>query len=41
MTVAELVEFVEREIEKGPETGDPGAPPDPRELFSSGDNPSD
>ena len=35
-TVQELVEFVETEIAKGPDQGEPGAPPDPRELFGSG-----
>lgn len=35
-TVTELVDFVIAEIAKGPEEGDPGAPPDPRELFGSG-----
>ena len=34
-TVEELVQFVLDEIEKGPDDGDPGAPPDPRELFGS------
>ena len=33
-TVAELVDFVQAEIAKGPDEGDPGAPPDPREMFS-------
>ena len=36
-TVEELVQFVLDEIEKGPDDGDPGPPPDPRELFGSGD----
>ncbi|MBZ0118473.1 MAG: acyl carrier protein [Sandaracinaceae bacterium] len=31
-TVSELVDFVIAEIAKGPETGDPGEPPDPRSL---------
>lgn len=35
-TVSELVQFVIDEIAKGPDDGDHGAPPDPRELFGSG-----
>lgn len=34
-TVQELVEFVEKEIEKGPEEDDGSPPPDPREMFGS------
>lgn len=40
-TVEELVAFVEAEIAKGPEEGDPGAPPDPRELFAGRDGDDD
>ncbi len=35
-TVAELVEFVESELAKGPEADDGGAPPDPREALRGG-----
>ena len=34
-TVDELVQFVLDEIARGPDEGDPGTPPDPRELFGS------
>lgn len=34
-TVQELVEFVEKEIAKGPEADDGTPPPDPREMFGS------
>ena len=34
-TVDELITFVEAEIAKGPDEGDPGSIPDPRELFGA------